>query len=595
MAVWTDIRRIIANAMGRPIPKQRMLKKAVAKKVTQQGDLAPMRIGADGDEPELGQMVKQLYSHHSAGAVSFPVRTEVFGPYNPQEIPIWVIKMIRRDFVARLAAAVFKGPLLKASRYHLVGGDAKTRGFTEHYSRPLLPKLLRTSLNAMDFGFQAHEIVYDESLPTVNFNIEGGGTAQIRNAVIPRAFVDIDPENVELYVDPDTGRFEGIEVAVFSAHSQIWNIEAPKFIPAAKVLLNTYQMEFSQFRGHSWYIPGYNPWWWKNVGYMYWGRFHERLGMGVYKGRAPNEKRPDRQGVIQSAMAMITGLLLNLRQGGVITIPHEVDDKGNQKYDVELLESKNNGEGFEKWIAHLTISMMRGLMIPDLLAIQDGPGSFAGKEVVAEQFFATQDSVVDDTVVEPYNQQVVAPNIRYNFGNNAPIPRYVAAPLNPAIRKNYFDLIKLLVDAPVKDNPKNKKSSILKPDGTPFGKGVGEKKILGPDGKPVAPTKPDENLAAFPPKPGAKPGEDDNKEPSPEDMPEPAKEFTLKGALDIIRIAESLDLPLKLESEWIETGSETPLAMGGANAKGKPPGFSKNKGESDSERNGPRDPTGDRK
>jgi len=582
MAIMTDIRRILANAVGRPIPRQKPLDKRAAKKIAQHGDLAPLRMGRDYEEPELGQIVKQLYYEGRGTEVAFPVKTEAFGPYNPAHVPLWVLKMMRRDFAIRLASGAFFGPLLNADRYYLVGGNAETRGFTEYYTRPLLPKLLRTGLqNAAHFGFQAHEIVFDEAKPTITFDLEGGGKKQLRDAIIPRAFVDLDPEMVELYFDQATGKFEGIEAGLYAAHSSMMQLDEPKFLPATKLFLTTYGLEFGNFRGNSWLVPAYNPWWWKNVGYLYWGRFQERLGMGVYVGRAPNEKRMTASGVYQHCINMVTGLLLQLRQGGVITLPWEADEKGNQKFGVELLESKNKGEGFKTWVDHLTISVMRALMIPDNLVVQEGAGSFAGKEATAEQFFAVQEATVDDTFLEAYNEQVVRPCIRYNYGSGAPVPRYVGAPLNPAIRKNYFDLVKGLLSAKVKDGPEPKKKAIVS---------VGDKLSLVP--APMHPVGAPTHMGDEPPAKApdiTKPvGHPDNPLPP----KEPAKEeYTLQGALDIVRMAKVLALPLKPEDEWLTGSSAGPMQP---NAVGKPAGFARDPGTSDAEKNGPRTPTGNR-
>lgn len=586
MGMYTDIRRILANAVGRPIPRQKPLSKKEARKITQQGDLAPLRIGGEYEEPELGMLVKQLYYEGRGTEVAFPVKTEAFGPYNPAHVPLWVLKMMRRDFAIKLASGAFFGPLLNSDRYYLEGGDPKTRGLTEFYTRPLLPKLLRTGLqNAAHFGFQAHEIVFDEAKPTISFNTDGGGSTQLRNAIIPRAFNDLDPEMVELYFDQDTGKFEGIEAGLYAAHSSMMQLDEPKFLPATKIFLTTYGLEFGKFRGNSWLVSAYNPWWWKNVGYLYWGRFQERLGMGVYVGRAPNEKRMTPGGVFQHCINMVTGLLLQLRQGGVITLPHETDDKGNQKFGVELLESKNDGEGFKKWIDHLTISVMRGLMIPDRLVIQDGAGSFAGQEATAEQFFAIQEATVDDTFLEAYNQQVVAPIIRYNYGSGAPVPRYVAAPLNPAIRKNYFDLIKGMLTVPVKQS----KEAAPKKKAVGVGVSLSAGQMPPTPSHPVgAPTRIGDAPALKAPDTTKPVGHPDN--PLPE-APPPKEEYTLQGTLDVVRMAKNLALPIRPESEWLQTDSAPPQPP---NSVGKNVGFAEDPSMSDKEKHGERSPTGTR-
>lgn len=418
----------------------------------QQSELAPVSPSDEKTLPELGQMIKQMFSNVSG--MTFEIRTDQFGPYTPASVPLWVLKIMRRDPMLRLALRAIKGPMLKASRYYLRGGSDRVRGFVNKVLRPIMPKLLRTCLNALDFGFQAHEIVWDETLPTISYTNRDGTKEQVRRAVVPRRIADLDPDLVDVLVDRSSGKFVGLNVK----DSLAWDpinltgvvaaIGEARFLPPEKVLLCTNEMEFGNQRGTSILLPVYNPWWWGNVNDLLWGRFTERLGIGVYVGTAPSDMRVDRNGRKQDPIAYLMSILNALRAAGVAVVPFEAGPDGENKWKVELLETKHDGTIFEKRGQQLDAKKLRGLLIPDRLLTAAETGGYASQGVIIEQFFSWVSGIEEEVVIEPIIQQLIRLLVLYNFGANEEVPVMKSIPMSPASKKVYTETFKAICAQP---------------------------------------------------------------------------------------------------------------------------------------------------
>lgn len=443
-AVSTIIQRAITGNRSdlQPTP--------VASRVqTIQGDMQPLAPVEKGDLPSYGQLVRSLSTLF--GETSFPAKlTDKFGPYTPERIPIWVLKLMRRDGVIRLGLKALKAPLNRASRYYLEGGDPEVRAFHYQWLRRLLPKLLRTGLNCLDYGFSPHEIVFDENLPTINTTYHSGGkrhNAQIRRAVVPRRILDIDPECCEIIVDPVSFKYIGLRVWLSPIYSNMSGIEPlpdrRQFCPGSKTFITSHEMEYGNIRGTAHTLPAYNPWWYGNVADLSWGRFLERIGAGVYKGTAPAQLRPDGRGKMQNPVEYIHALIQAIKSMGAVSIPYEGDPNTKQnKFSIELMEPRNTGETFEKYSTFNRSMKLVAVLCPPKLFFSDGRGSYSGGEIAFEQFFSWVEAYGEEDIEEPINQQLLEPMTAYNFPKGTEAPRIRCYPMSPNLRKQLLDVYK---------------------------------------------------------------------------------------------------------------------------------------------------------
>ena len=142
-------------------------------------------------------------------------------------------------------------------------------------------------------------------------------------------------------------------------------------------------------------------------------------------------------------------MLIALRAMGAITIPFEPDAvTGKNKWAVELLETKNDGSAFEKWLVHLTACKLRGILLPDRLVVQDGTGSFAAHESTFSQFFAFLESILEEVVLGPINQQLLWPVQKLNYGQETDLVSLSATPLDPLTKKVFLEALKLVAEMP---------------------------------------------------------------------------------------------------------------------------------------------------
>src|SRR5205823_8454712 len=130
------------------------------------------------------------------------------------------------------------------------------------HERPIFWRILSSVLNAIDFGFQSHVLLWELE----DVAIESGHGHE--GAFFPLAYVlhdvfDIDPERMaEILVD-EHGRLHEI------------NVDGLTRVPAEKLLHVVHDMEWRNHWGRSTLKRAYQPWYWCNWLYVYLVRYME--------------------------------------------------------------------------------------------------------------------------------------------------------------------------------------------------------------------------------------------------------------------------------------------------------------------------------
>ncbi len=404
-------------------------------------------LGRRGRGRDEAPILRQLLRSNLAGIQPGPwhrmVQAEWLGPYTPLRVDNWVLKVMRDDPQIKLGRKALRAPFFGIT-YRLKGGTPATRGFVRHtlLETPLFDPLVRSILNALDFGYQSHEIVWD--LEDVNFQEEGPKSSPNRrrkSCYVIREFVDLDPERVQIQVD-EFERFAGLLY------------QGNQVLPAEKCLHAVHDLEWRNWHGTSTLKAAYNPWYWCSWLYCYLVRYQETKVNPPIIGTAPSDRRyeDDRSRSNQEARDsrdLLGAEVMSLRNGSTAVLPWEPDDKGNNKWTLKILEDSGRTELFLTAINHMQALKLRALCIPERIATQDTEtGSFALVREHVDMFLMVLEEIKQATLIPALNQ-VAEALVRYNFGRSASVPLFEGSELARQKQELMFELVKEALQVPL--------------------------------------------------------------------------------------------------------------------------------------------------
>jgi len=345
------------------------------------------------------------------------------GPYTPWDIPIRVKKIMRRSTQIKIGERALRAPF-RGITYRVTGGDPRARAFVSEtfLKRPVLHRAIRSILNAMPFGFQAHEIRW--ALEDVVIDEDGPGGLSPR--VVPRAYVirdivDLDPERVLLcrdeWGDPDGLEFDG------------------QFLGEDQVAIASFLPEFQNWYGTSILEGAYEPWFEAQHTKKHHEHWNEQKSNPPYVGYAPDDdslaQEPDKalSGQGRSPVQVIARAAMSLRQGGVCALPAAFDDSGNRLWELKEIETQNRTGDFLAHRRYLDDMQLRGMFVPERTVSQEGVGSYAMADAHVGVFLGMMEETRVDLVIANL-QKFVDRIVRVNFGRAARAPRVESSELN---------------------------------------------------------------------------------------------------------------------------------------------------------------------
>jgi len=146
--------------------------------------------------------------------------------------------------------------------------------------------------------------------------------------------------------------------------------------------------------------------------------FYENYISPAKKGFAPQGKGDNIEGVKEFNVKILSDKLKEMELGGAkdITLPSETDEKGNRRWDVELLESSRTGADYMDYLKFLETKMSHGVLVPELAFSQTGSGSynlFDGQEA----FLAYKSDTDMAQFAAAVNEQIIDFLVDLNFGS----------------------------------------------------------------------------------------------------------------------------------------------------------------------------------
>ena len=360
----------------------------------------------------------------------------LLGPYSPYAVSIGTRKRMRLDPQIRLALAAIKAPVIGLS-WRAESVDGSLARFVESALRPLWRALVRSALNAVDFGFQAHEKVWHLADVEVEETTDGGGTGlrTYGSAVTYRKLKDLDPTSVVILAD-EMGNFAGFR-----------QLSTDVVVPAEKSFVVTVEKEWGDLYGTSRLDAAYEPWYWCRVMYASCNRYFERKGDPPIKGHAPAEIRLDEDGNEVNSLDEANSVIQSLRAGGTAVFPDERDEQGHPRWDFEFLLDDKRAEMFLDYIQHLEVMKLRAMLVPERVLTQEGAtGSYALAQEHTDTFLRSEELLIQE-LLDHINRYLVPQLVFYNFGPAAPPVRITTSGLSRSNRELMKELLLRVLDA----------------------------------------------------------------------------------------------------------------------------------------------------
>jgi hypothetical protein len=360
-------------------------------------------MGEGKDRPPLGEMAsrpgRRFWTEIAPAAL---------GSFRPGAVTHAARKRMRRDGQIALGLAAIKAPLMDVS-WCVECADAAVAAVVEAVLAPVWREVMRSSLNAVDFGFQAHEKVW--AIRPLTATDRDGRRHTLPQAAVLQAVRDLDPEYVTMLAD-ETGRFAGFRYGGASEGV---------VVPAEKAYVVSFGKEWGDLYGTSRLDAAYEPWYWASVMYLFCNRYFERKADPAIVATGPAEERVDAHGVATPALEHLNRLAANLRGGGTVTLPYEPDEAtGRNRWAVEYLLDDKRADQFLEYLNHLQALKLRSVLVPERVLTQDAAtGTQAMARTHTDTFLRMEETLLAD-LADHVNQFLAPQVVRYNFGPDAP-------------------------------------------------------------------------------------------------------------------------------------------------------------------------------
>lgn len=379
------------------------------------------------------------------------------GSYEKQGVvSIATKKRMRKDPQLRLALAATKSPVLSAPLYFESKSlEAVALCDALFINTGFLKALLRSALQAVEFGYAAHEQMWgvesgyevDWTTPGANGAVETS-TKKWPTLYVPKKAVDLDPSNVTILQDR-YGQFAGLVHGMgfgptlgMEQYQELVKASSENLLAPEKAFLFTLNGDWRNLHGEGRFDWAYDSWVWKKFAYLVANQWYEQKANPPILTRAPTAAarpspvdptaadasfdetdpttglpKPERSPLL--AMGLVAE---SLRSGGWASIPSEVflgpDDKPTtvRAYDLEYLKSQDMHPAFLDWINHLNVMEMRAILVPDgvVETAQHGGAGGRGPAAIAASFAVDIQDEVLTAFVTKVNDEILPQFCRYN-------------------------------------------------------------------------------------------------------------------------------------------------------------------------------------
>ena len=391
------------------MPKSKSLKNSSIKKEVDSIFEGDQKLLEEFNESLSTKVSKEELSKHGgplskiAGAIS-----SYAGEYNPDDISIDTYNKLRMNAQVAAGLKVIKLPII-GQQWTTVCDDKDIAEFIDQILRPLWYNLLTSTLTAIDYGFSAHEIVYDVQDLTLSRKYEQKPFFSKR-AIVWKKFKSLYPDTVNIKLD-EKENFDGIV--------QKW-IGKDISIPVEKSFIFTHDKgdSFGNLFGVSRLKPAYDVWYWWISLVQFMMRYFERKGTPPVIVKFPLGQTKD--GTDHADIALDIGKALIGES--VVAIPSTTYENTPPKWDLNYLLDDKRGEMFLSALTFFENKILRGMFVPERTITQDSSskaGSYSLSQTHADMFLLGEEALLVD-IENQINRYVVRRLVEYNFGSKAP-------------------------------------------------------------------------------------------------------------------------------------------------------------------------------
>jgi len=323
------------------------------------------------------------------------------------DIPVSTLEQMRKDPQIALGLAIIKHPIIAAS-WRIVCDDKSIAATIQSILRPLWTQLISDALLSIDFGFSSFEKVFTMEKGARITGYDKAADTPItyyKGDLIKYKYIKcLHPTSVSILLNRHQ-RFKGITQ----------NVKGKKVtIKMPKAAWYTNEFEFGNYFGASRLNRVYAYWYWKNLMYLWMLQYFERRGTPPIKGTAPpGQTRINNEDY--DNLTLMQDIVQNIANNSAVTLPFEESEKGNPKWTVDLIQDQRRGDMFIDAIVHLSVVILRGLLIPEKTIVQDSSsGSYNVASVHADMFLMSQEKLIKEleTWIE---ENIVEDLVQYNW------------------------------------------------------------------------------------------------------------------------------------------------------------------------------------
>jgi len=367
------------------------------------------------------------------------------GGYTPDAVPIAVKRRMRKHAQVRYCLGAAKAPILRGDVWFDTNSTELDALLTRVFiDSGFFKRALRTSLLAVEFGFSAHEQIWDiEENMSVGWevpNTSGGldrRTAHYPQLFYPKNLKSLDPSMVTILMDKFGDKrgllYGGAGRPVIFTEEQLKEALASgryNVLDAKKSFVYTLDGDFGDPYGCGRLDSAYDPWYWQGIVFLICNRWFEKKADPPLIGYAPstsaiadpgvNGTEYDPEDENEAPVLLMASALRKLRSTGEVVFPSDpyFDESGKpsniRAYSAEEMGTKDMHPAFLEYIEHLDRKISRAVMVPDsITASQSGMSQYGSLQVMADVYVDVQNDTLY-SAVEQINAEVIQPFLRYN-------------------------------------------------------------------------------------------------------------------------------------------------------------------------------------
>lgn len=371
--------------------------------------------------------------------------------YSPTQLTISNLKKMETEGQVALGIAAYQAPVIGSLGEvpEVRSDDPEVKSFVTSMLRKTWRSVVRSSVEGMSYGFQAHEKLFERSdfswgWPTVEDGEEVWKERTIEKAWVLKRFKDLDPASgIQVWVDKDTESFAGFTVGK--------KMDMEELVPAEKAFFYTSRKRWGNLYGRARLVPAYEPWYEFNAIKWFSNRYYERFGEpGIVVKHDPNPvmdmnaTREEYSGEYAIAAAEA------YKGTGIVALPTQFDERTEKElYDFKLLTDDKRGD---TWVRRMDFDLkriLRALLVPERTLTQDAATGSYGMAQSHLDFFLQMEQEEVESIVEHQNLYVVPQIVDLNLGKNA-AEAYIVAPKVTGVD---LELMGRLLETIMKDEP----------------------------------------------------------------------------------------------------------------------------------------------